>query len=144
MFVVTWSLRDRHVVIWTNQRPADVQQLSPCVSVKFIHVESRERKMSMPPDLMTGCRDAKTEPIAAQLAILPLHFYAVIHWARRLGLHVPIVGCWADYRRCRNEGNPRQDFWVHVDLDPCNHCLHHQLIAHILTQLQACPFCRLL
>ena len=71
MFVVTWSLRDRHVVIWTNQRPADVQQLSPCVSVKFIHVESRERKMSMPPDLMTGCRDAKTEPIAAQLAILP-------------------------------------------------------------------------
>ena len=48
--------------------------LSPCVNVKLIHVELSDWKMSIPPDLNTGIHDNKTEPIAAQLAILaPLH-----------------------------------------------------------------------
>ena len=34
------------------------------------HVDRSDRKMSMPPDLKTEVRDAKTEPIGAQLAIL--------------------------------------------------------------------------
>ena len=69
---------------------------------------------------------------------------AAIHSARHHGLHVLVVSCWADYRCVLYEGNPRHAFWVHVALDPCSHCLHHQLIAHMQTQLQACPFCRLL
>ena len=52
-------------------------RLSPCVNVKLIHVDRSDRKMSMLPDLNTGVRDAKTEPIAVQLAILPLHIYGV-------------------------------------------------------------------
>ena len=67
-----------------------------------------------------------------------------IHSARHHGLHVQVVSCWADYQCVLYEGNPRHAFWVHVALDPCSHCLNHQLIAHMQTKLQACPFCRLL
>ena len=59
------------MVLWTNQSQADVLQLFPCVKVKLIHVNRSDRKMSMPPNLRTGVRDTKTEPIAAQLASLP-------------------------------------------------------------------------
>ena len=52
--------RDHHVIIWTNQGPADVLRLSPCVNVKLIHVDRSDRKMSMPSDLETGVRDTKT------------------------------------------------------------------------------------
>ena len=60
-----------HAIIWTNQSPAYVLPLSLCVSVKLIHVDRSDRKISMPPDLNTGVRNAKTEPIATQFAILP-------------------------------------------------------------------------
>ena len=63
--------RDNHVIIWTSQSPADVLLLFPRVNVKLIHVDRSDRKMSMPPDLNTGVRNAKTEPIATQFAILP-------------------------------------------------------------------------
>ena len=63
--------RDRHMAIWTNRSPADVLRPFPCVNVKLIHVDRSDRKMSMSPDLNTGVRDIKTEPIAAQLAIPP-------------------------------------------------------------------------
>ena len=59
-FVVTRSSRDHHLIIWTNQSPADVLQLSPCVSVKLIHVDRGDRKMSITPGLNTGVRDTKT------------------------------------------------------------------------------------
>ena len=68
--VMRWS-RDRHVIIWTNQSPADALRLSPCVKAKLIHVSLRDQKMSMPPDLNTGIRDTKTEHVATQLAIIP-------------------------------------------------------------------------
>ena len=61
---------DRHVIIWTSESPADFLWLSPCVNVKLIHVDRSDRKMSLPPDLKTGVRDSKTEPVAEKLATL--------------------------------------------------------------------------
>ena len=87
-FVVTWSSRDHHVIIWISQNPADFLRLSPCVNVKLIHVDRSDRKMSMPPDLNTEVHSTKTQPIAAQLATFPplyLCFYA------RCGMLMSIV-----------------------------------------------------
>ena len=36
-FVVAWFLCDHHVIIWTNQSPADILQLL-LVQMKFIHL----------------------------------------------------------------------------------------------------------
>ena len=55
---------------WTNQRLADILRLSPCVNVELIHAYCSDQ-MSMPPDLNMGVRETKTEPVTAQLAILP-------------------------------------------------------------------------
>ena len=75
-----WHLlsHNHHVIVWTNQSQADVLQsradvlrLSPCVIVKLNHVDCSTWKMLMPPTLNTGFHNTKTEPIAAQLAILP-------------------------------------------------------------------------
>ena len=41
------------------------------VNVKLIQVDHCDRKMLMPVDLNNGVCDTKTEPTAAQLAILP-------------------------------------------------------------------------
>ena len=60
-----------HVIIWTNQSSADFVQLFQLVNVKLIHIDHSNWKMLMPPDLNTGVCDAKTEPMAAQLVILP-------------------------------------------------------------------------
>ena len=70
VLVVMWMSHD-HVVIWTNQNLADVLHLSPCINVKLIHVDRSKRKMLILPDLNMGVCDTKSEPIAAQLAILP-------------------------------------------------------------------------
>ena len=70
-FVVTWSSRDHNVIIWTNQSVVDVLRLSPRVNAKLTHVDRSDRKMFMPQDLNTGVGDTTTEPIAAQLTILP-------------------------------------------------------------------------
>ena len=59
------------VIIRTCQRSADVLRLFLCVNGKLIHADRSDRKMSMPPDLNTGVRGTKTEPVAAQLVILP-------------------------------------------------------------------------
>ena len=67
-FAVTWTPRDNHVNICTNQSPADVLRLSPCVNVKLIHVDGIDRKLLMHRDLNTGVYDPKTKP--AHLAIL--------------------------------------------------------------------------
>ena len=56
--------------ISTNQSPAVVLRLSR-VSVKLIHVDRSDWKMSMTPDMNTGVRDTETEPIEAKLAVLP-------------------------------------------------------------------------
>ena len=58
--LVTRSSRDDPVNIWTNQSPADVLRLLPCVNVKVIHVDRSDRKIPMPPDVNTGIRDTKT------------------------------------------------------------------------------------
>ena len=63
--------RDHHVIIWTNQSPADSAAIL-CVNVKLIHVDRTDREMSMTPDFNTGVHDTKTEPTVAQLAILSL------------------------------------------------------------------------
>ena len=72
-FVVTWSSRNHHVTVWTNQSSADLLQLSTCFNVKLIYVDHSDQKVLIlvPPDMHTGVHDTKTEPIAAQLAILP-------------------------------------------------------------------------
>ena len=52
--------------------------------VKLILVDRSNRKMLMPPDFDTRVCDAKTEPVTAQLAILPppdLCFNAVLNIA---------------------------------------------------------------
>ena len=80
-FVVTWSSHDHHLIIWTNETPADVLLLSPRVNCKFIHVDRSDRKMSMPPELNTEVFDIKTEPIATQFAIRSppyLRFWPII------------------------------------------------------------------
>ena len=88
-FTSALSSRDHLVTIWTNQSSADVLRLVTCANVKLIHVDCRDRKISMPPGLNTEVRHSKTEPIAAQLAILP-----------------PPYLCFSDVHLCRTE------FWV--------------------------------
>ena len=79
------------MIIWTNQSPADVLWLSPRVNVKLIHVDRSDRKMSMPPDLNTGVRDIKTEPIAALLATLSSPYPWVDSSLAHLFLHLKVV-----------------------------------------------------
>ena len=67
------------MIIWTNRSLADDLRLSPCVDVKLIHVDRSGQEMSMPPDLKTGVSDTETEPIAAQLEILPYPYLWLSH-----------------------------------------------------------------
>ena len=48
---------DHHVIIWTNQSPANVLRLSPCVNVKLSHVYRCDRKLLMPVNLNMGVHD---------------------------------------------------------------------------------------
>lgn len=70
---------DDHVIIWTNQSPADVLRLSPCVTVLLIFADPSDGKTLMPPDLNRRVHDtksSKTEPSQHGWRSFPLHTYA--------------------------------------------------------------------
>ena len=51
VFVTTRLPHDYHVIVWTDQIPNGVLQLSPCVNVKLVYVDYSDWKMLIPPDL---------------------------------------------------------------------------------------------